>query len=47
MIPDCEERLLNAKADLQEFLSSHLDIEEIVNSDLFKEAQALLSGSNL
>lgn len=42
MIPDCECRLLAAKADLQEFLSSHSDIQEIINSDAFKEAQALI-----
>lgn len=42
MIPDCEVRLLAAKADLQEFLSSHSDMEEITKSDAFKEAQTLI-----
>lgn len=43
MIPDCEGRLQAAKADLQEFLANHLDVEDIVTSDIFKEAQSLLS----
>ena len=43
MIPDCESRLQAAKADLQEFLSNYLDIEEVFNSESFKEAKSLLS----
>ena len=37
MIPDCEGRLQAAKADLQEFLANHLDVEEIVTSDILKK----------
>lgn len=42
MIPDCEARLEAAKADLQEFLGSHGEYEEVTSSTIYKEAQALL-----
>jgi len=46
MIPDCEGRLEAARADLQEYLNAHLEQFEdfsISSSDIFKEAQAILS----
>lgn len=43
MIPDCQNRLEAARADLQEFLESHREIEEIAASEAFKEAQSILS----
>lgn len=42
MIPDCENRLEAARADLIEFLGSHGVNEEITQSDAFKEAQSIL-----
>lgn len=42
MIPDCEARLQAAKDDLQEFLDSHAEIDEIANSEAFKAAQSIL-----
>lgn len=42
VIADCETRLVTAKDDLQEFLLSHSDSEEITSSDIYKEAQALI-----
>ena len=43
MLPECEGRLKAAQADLQEFLSSHADMENIVNSIIFKDAEALIT----
>ena len=42
MIPDCQCRLDAARADLQEFLESHNDIEEVTSSAIYKEAQTIL-----
>jgi hypothetical protein len=42
MSPDCEARLEAAKGDLQEFLDSHASIDQVVSSEVFKEAQSIL-----
>lgn len=42
MIPDCQTRLEAARADLQEFLETHNDSNEITLSEIFKEAQSIL-----
>lgn len=42
MIPDCQSRLEAARADLQEFIDTHNDSNEITSSDIFKEAQSIL-----
>lgn len=42
MIPDCQSRLEAARADLQEFIDTHNDSNEITSSDIFKEAQSVL-----
>lgn len=43
MIPDCQDRLEAARADLQEFLENHLESTDITSSDTFKEAQTVLA----
>ncbi len=40
-MPDCQARLEAARADLKEFLESHVDAD-ITSSNIFKEAQAVL-----
>lgn len=42
MIPDCEARLEAAKADLQEFLASHGEYDEVTSSPIYQEAKTLL-----
>jgi hypothetical protein len=45
MIPDCQNRLNAARIDLQEFITNHNNEEAISSSDIFREAQIILSES--